>query len=293
MIGTPTLASALAGSDAERQADRRLRGRPSKCPRNRYRHPIAPAVCVADYRAGMPECMRDCGCSVGRVLDATFPKEDNSMTYGKCTRCGRTGNLNADGLCYYAKCKKEREAKCETSSASADPLEMRESPIRDDEDSADGRTAATPMLDAIQAPPPPVTVEQVSDSTLPEDMDRPFVLAGIEFEPVTRQRVVGKDLVTIREKAVFFLSGAVARHNLGQYSHARLTVSVDGKALAVKFYSDVHEGAGKLQGKRGVLSLSATAFLRAHRGIVGQSAALEPAGVGGWFVVRFGHGEAA
>lgn len=207
-----------AGNAAEKHAELRSRGKPAPCVRNRYRHFIPAAVCVADYRDGAPECARDGGCSVGRALDKKLPKEIVVMDKSQ------TGYQDPD---------------------------------------------------------------------LPEDMDRPFILAGIEFTASVRQRVTGKALVAIKSRFISLRTGVIAKHGLDRYAYARLAASRDGKAIAIKFYREKRDGAAKLQGKRkGGVLIAAEAFLRNQPQMIGQEAPLESAGIEGWYVIRLS-GEAA
>lgn len=128
---------------------------------------------------------------------------------------------------------------------------------------------------------------------LPEDLDRPFTAAGIDFEPARGLRVVGKQLISIRRKHLSFLTGAVERHKLRNYTHARLAASKDGQAVAIKFYNHQRSGAHRLTGKHGGLTMSAAAFLRDHPGMQFRQGSLAETEWEGLFVVRLEDGEAA
>lgn len=124
---------------------------------------------------------------------------------------------------------------------------------------------------------------------LPEDLDRPFSLGGFDFEPAPRRRVFGSRLVAIKPKALSIRTGAIREHGLDRYGFARIAVSVDGKALAIKFYAEHHPGACKVQCKRKSSALIAMESLtKAHPEWIGREAALEWMGVEGWFLMRVG-----
>jgi hypothetical protein len=124
-----------------------------------------------------------------------------------------------------------------------------------------------------------------SGPDLPEDLDRPFVLAGIAFEAAKHTRQLGGDTVSVRKKHLSIHSGAIQEHGLARYTHARLAASRDGQAIAIKFYTGKRPGALKFQ--RGCV-ISGEAFLREHPGMVGREGLLEAAGIEGWYVVRLG-----
>ena len=129
---------------------------------------------------------------------------------------------------------------------------------------------------------------------LPEDLDRPFSLGGFDFEPAGPVRPVGKRSVSIRQDTVCFLAGTVQEHDLGRYTHARMTASKDGRAIAVKFYSAAREGANQLQNTdKAYRTLAAKTFLQGHPKFQGEKTVLEWMGVEGWFLMRFGGQEAA
>lgn len=128
---------------------------------------------------------------------------------------------------------------------------------------------------------------------LPEDLDRPFSLGGFDFEPAPPRRVFGSRLAAIKSKSLSIRTGAIREHGLDRYGFARIAVSVDGKALAIKFYAEHRPDACKVQCKRKSSALIAMESLtKAHPEWIGREAALEWMGVEGWFLMRVG-GEAA
>ena len=129
---------------------------------------------------------------------------------------------------------------------------------------------------------------------LPEDLDRPFTVAGINFVPAQPKRTMGDPIVTIRNKSIIAISAAAAiKYKLRDFSHARLVPSDDGAAIGVKFFHASRPGAVRAQRKERLgVTLSAQAFLRGVPGLIGMKATLEPTEWDGFFVARFG-GEAA
>jgi len=61
-----------AAAAADIHGDRRAHGKDAPCVRGRYRGWISPFVCLSDYQSGQPECSRDCGCSIGKLLLAKY-----------------------------------------------------------------------------------------------------------------------------------------------------------------------------------------------------------------------------
>lgn len=131
---------------------------------------------------------------------------------------------------------------------------------------------------------------------LPEDMDRPFSLGGYDFGPAPQRRTVGSHLAAVTTKSLSLRTGVISEHDLRRFSYARIAVSTDSKALAVKFYTDKRPGARKIQLKRRSNALIAMEPLTAkHPEWIGREAALEWMGVEGWFLMRLDgeNGEAA
>lgn len=316
---------------AEAAGRAQAEGKKRRCSRN-SRDVITPEECLERFRAGDPVCVNEFHgrCSTGALEEA---KEDKNMgskkkNYGKCVRCGLTGNRNSEGLCYYAKCKKERvEEALAAIAALPDPWKKKEPPepgrdgtpgvaaVQGDEAAISGQAEPFEKIEELPAQVQPqasaildreevAALDAVIDQDhsgepttmvpdLPEDLDRPFSLWGFDFEPVPPRRVFGSRLAAIKPKALSIRTGAIREHGLDRYGFARIAVSVDGKALAIKFYAEHHPGACKVQCKRKSSALIAMESLtKAHPEWIGREAALEWMGVEGWFLMRVG-GEAA
>lgn len=240
--------------------------------------------------------------------------------YGKCKLCGVKGSLDSLGRCYHAKCKAARlvkSAKPESTilgqdefealgeglgtgmgqgdippngqnfqryspdvlaSLAADMLQERVGGVLND--------AVAPGLDHISQPG-----KMVGGPGL-DDPAAPFTLAGIAFEPLRKLRVPGENRVSVRKSSIGISAAADQEHNLSRYTHARYTVSVDGKALAIKCLAGPKGDAVKIERNTGGVSISAVPLARKYPHLVGQRAALEATELAGRFVVRL-NGEAA
>lgn len=127
---------------------------------------------------------------------------------------------------------------------------------------------------------------------LPEDLDRPFVLAGIEFAPLHKRRQSGENYVALRTTSLGISTAAEAELGLKRYTHARYTVSLDGTAVAIKFLTEKKPGALCVNRSTGSMAISAQPLASKHPELIGKKAKLEATDVRDWFVARFG-GEAA
>ncbi|MGE4537630.1 MAG: hypothetical protein AB7D37_11160 [Desulfovibrio sp.] len=206
--------------------------------------------------------------------------------YGKCTVCGYKGNRDKDDLCYRPECKKAREkaAKAEKTGLISKDAETSVSG-QDEQPMVVGENGAEMVRVGQNHSGEPTNM--VPD--LPEDLDRPFHFGGFDFGPAPHRRMVGSHLAAITAKSLSLRTGVINEHDLGRYDYARIAVSTDGKALAVKFYTDKRPGARKIQLKRRSHALIAMEPLVAqHPEWIGREAVLEPMGVEGWFLMRVG-----
>jgi len=270
------------------------------------------AQCLAKFRADHPTCSRDNGCTVGRIEDAKHLED--TMARGicrnpECPNAGERLRLVARGFCSkcYPKVLKglipdpDKQEKAEP----VDPLEIRECP----EECIEGgglKAENSPLRLVHEAETTgenkgtgvAACQDHSGESTkmvpdLPEDLDRPFHFGGFNFGPAPHRRMVGSHLAAITAKSLSLRTGVINEHDLGRYDYARIAVSTDGKALAVKFYPDKRPGARKIQLKRRSNALIAMEPLVAqHPEWIGREAPLESMGVEGWFLMRVG-GEAA
>lgn len=272
-------------------------------------------------------------CHTGVLEDAKHPEDTMARGICRNPECPNAGErirYAARGFCSkcYPKVLKglipdpdKREI-----SAPVDPLEMREFPdpghdempataaIQGDGVDVSGRAEPFGEIEALPPKQPQASpilareevaaldeasgqVHVEGDLTmvpdLPENLDRPFTLGGFDFEPAPRRRVFGSRLAAIKQKALSIRTGAIREHGLDRYGFARIAVSVDGKALAIKFYAERRPWACKVQCKRKSSALIAMESLtKAHPEWIGREAELESMGVEGWFLMRVG-GEAA
>lgn len=272
---------------AEAAGRAQAEGKKRRCSRN-SRDIITPGECLERFLGGDPVCVNEFHgrCSTGALEEA---KEEKDMAnYGTCAVCGKKGNRDKDDHCYRPECKKAREK------VQAEPFEEIEAlPMQQ------------PQASPILAPKEVVALDEGAGQNhfsqagnmvpeLPEDLDRPFSLGGFDFEPAPRRRVFGSRLAAIKQKALSIRTGAIREHGLDRYGFARIAVSVDGKALAIKFYTEHRPDACKVQCKRKSSALIAMESLtKAHPEWIGREAALEWMGVEGWFLMRVGGVEAA
>lgn len=298
-----TLAS--AGRSAETNGDRMARGLPGRCVRGRFKHPIRPESCAAEYLLGEPDCVRDNGCTTGRIMAARYKGEVMARNLGFCTGpdCPSKGEevlIKCAGMC--ATCYR-----MDLAARKGKKPAPKESPILAPEESAaldkamahrsQEVTCHDPAAEAAaRASNPveiPVTMATVREIVADEiDESRRFTLAGIEFEPLRKHRIPGENRVSVRSTSIGISSAAYQAHGLDRYTHARYTVSVDGKSLALKFFDGPKGDAVKIDRHKGGVSLSAVPLVRAYPHLVGKRAALESTDMAGWYVARFG-GEVA
>lgn len=297
-----------AGRAAETHGDRMANGEPFHCPRGVRAAPIEPRQCAEWWRAKISPCLSENYglCSIGAINDTKYPEDVMSTKYGKCANpdCpnkGRKMSLPAKGLC--GVCYKKvlagtmawppKAGQEETTATTADAEapaavsgqdqsfeKIVELPARQVEPQTAGVTAEAEGCRSDHTLP---------DSDLPENMDRPFSLGGFDFHPVPQRRMVGSHLAAITSKSLSLRTGVIHEHGLDRYTHARIAPSVDGKALAIKFYAEKRPGTCKIQHKRKSGAVVAMEPLTAkHPEWIGREAPLEPMGVGGWFLMRVG-----
>jgi len=287
-----------AGRAAETHGDRMANGEPFHCPRGASEAPVDPKQCAEMWRAKISPCLSEAygACFIGAINDTKFPEDHVGGKYDYCANldCPNKGKkmaLPAKGLCGVCY-KRVLSGKMEwpPKPLSADPLEMRECP-----EDTHPTTAAQDVTcyDAVEE----MAAQAVGwdhteeDPDLPEDLDRPFEVAGVRFSPVSSKPVATQTpVVTIRNSAIIAFSAAAAeRYGLREYAYARLVPSEDRTVLGIKFLSSNRPGAHLVQKKEhsGAV-ISARAFLRNMPAIVGKKAILEPTEWTGFFMVRFG-----
>lgn len=291
-----------AGRAAETHGDRMANGQPFTCPRGASEAPVDPKQCAEMWRAEISPCLSEAygACFIGAINDTKFPEDHVGGKYDYCANpdCpnkGRKMALPAKGLCGVCY-KRVLAGKTEwpPKPLAADPLEMRECPEEPQATtSAQDVTCYDVAADMAARGGDQDHTEE--DSDLPEDLDRPFEVAGVRFLPVSSKPVATRaPIVTIRNGAIIAFSAAAAeRYSLREYAYARLVPSEDRTVLGVKFFHSDRPGAHLVQKKEhsGAV-VSARAFLRNMPGVVGKKAILESTEWTGFFVARFG-GEAA
>lgn len=322
-----TLAS--AGRSAETNGDRMARGLPGRCVRGRFKHQIRPEACAAEFLAEVHDCARDGGCTTGRLMAARYKEDIMASSYGRCriTTCPNSKKrvlLPALGLC--ATCYKADLAARKRGVAPVMPAGQtpKKSPILAPEEVAAmsavmstdgqgehlgiteehcekgvaaGQDVSTPVSaqDVTCHDPAAEAAARASDPVNPPDVideSQPFVLAGIEFEPLHERRRTGGNYLTIRQKNIGISVDAAEELGLGGYEYASYTVSKDGQAVAVKFSVEARPKALKISRKTGNIVISAQPLGNRYPGLVGKRGRLEFTGVRGWYVARFG-GEVA
>lgn len=97
-----TLAS--AGRSAETNGDRMARGLPGRCVRGRFKRLIRPEACAAEYLFNEPDCVRDGGCSTGRIMADRYKREVMERNLGFCSHpdCPSKGEevlIKCAGMC--------------------------------------------------------------------------------------------------------------------------------------------------------------------------------------------------
>lgn len=280
---------------AEAAGRAQAEGKKRRCSRN-SRDVITPEECLERFRGGDPVCVNEFHgrCSTGALEEA---KEEKDMeNYGTCAVCGKKGNRDKDDRCYRPECKKAREkvqSQPKSAGAPAEAQECRPSEEVQEQPQASPILAREEVtaLDEALADPKAIclTDNQIAVPELPEDLDRPFSLGGFDFRPAPRRRMAGSSLAAITAKSLSLRTGVIHEHDLDRYTHARIAPSVDGKALAIKFYREKRDGACKIQKKRKSNALIAIEPLTAaHPEWIGREAALEWMRVEGWFLMRVG-----
>lgn len=279
-----TLAS--AGRSAETNGDRMARGLPGRCARGRFKHMIRPEDCAAEYLFNEPDCVRDGGCSTGRIMAARYKGEVMARNLGFCSHpdCPSKGEevlIKCAGMC--ATCYRmdlaERKGK--------KPAAPRSQDVTCHDPAAE---AAARASGPVEFPATMATVREIVADAI--DESRPFTLAGIEFEPLHERRRTGGNYLTVRAKNIGISVDAAEELGLNDYQFASYTVSKDGQAIAVKFSVEARPKALKISRKTGNIVISAQPLGNRYPGLVGKRGVLEFTGVRGWYVARFG-GEVA
>jgi len=150
--------------------------------------------------------------------------------------------------------------------------------------------AAARASDPVEFPVTMADVREIVADVI--DESQPFVLAGIEFEPMHERRRTGGNYLTVRAKNIGISVDAAEELGLNDYQFASYTVSKDGLAVAVKFSIEARPKALKISRKTGNIVISAQPLGNRYPGLVGKRGVLEFTGVRGWYVARFG-GEVA
>lgn len=280
---------------AEAAGRAQAEGKKRRCSRN-SNVVVTAAECFERFRAGDPVCVNEFHgrCSTGALEEAK--EEKNMANYGTCAVCGKKGNRDKDDHCYRPECKKAREkVQVQPKSAGA-PAEAQE--CRPSEE-VQAQPQASPVLarEEVAALDEAAGQDHFAEPSkkapdLPEDLDRPFVLAGIEFAPLHKRRQSGENYVALRTTSLGISTAAEAELGLKRYTHARYTVSLDGTAVAIKFLTEKKPGALCVNRSTGSMAISAQPLASKHPELIGKKARLEATDVRDWFVARFG-GEAA
>lgn len=279
-----TLAS--AGRSAETNGDRMSRGLPGRCVRGRFKHLIRPEDCAAEYLFGEPDCVRDGGCTTGRIMADRYKGEVMARNLGFCTGpdCPSKGEevlIKASGMC--ATCYRMDLA----ARKGKKPAAPRSQDVTCHDPAAEAAARASGPVEF------PVTMADVREIVADEiDESRRFTLAGIEFEPMHERRRTGGNYLTVRAKNIGISVDAAEALGLNDYQFASYTVSKDGLAVAVKFSVESRPKALKISRKTGNIVISAQPLGNRYPGLVGKRGVLEFTGVRGWYVARFG-GEVA
>lgn len=307
-----------AGRAAETHGERMAHGRTFRCPRGASEFRIEPKECAERWRAKTPPCLSETYglCNIGAINDKKYPEDFMGGTFGfcknpECPNKGRKMSLPAKGLC--GTCYKRMRAgklawppkpgqeempatsadagKMGTVSGRAQPFEkIEEFRARQVEPETAG---ASPKAERCRS------CDEVQDHLshpgkmvdLPEDLDRPFEVAGVRFIP-SPGLPTDPPILTIRKDGLAINRAAEKIFGLVRYSHARPVLSEDGKTVGIKFYASDRPGSRLLQRPAKMCTtISNVPFVRAT-GLIGRKARLESTEWDGFFVARF-EGEAA
>jgi hypothetical protein len=292
-----TLAS--AGRSAETNGDRMARGLPGRCVRGRFKHLIRPESCAAEFLFNEPDCVRDGGCTTGRIMADRYKGEVMARNLGFCTDpdCPSKGEevlIKCAGMCapcyrmdLAARKGKKPAARVSTildaeESAALDKAMERAQDVTCHDPAAE---AAARASNPVEFPVTMATVREIVADAI--DESRPFTLAGIEFEPMHERRRTGGNYLTVRAKNIGISVDAAEALGLNDYQFASYTVSKDGLAVAVKFSVEARPKALKISRKTGNIVISAQPLGTRYPGLVGKRGVLEFTGVRGWYVARF------
>lgn len=279
--------------------------------------------CRERFLAGDRVCVNEFHgrCSTG-ALEAS--KEEKTMAnYGKCTVCGYKGNRDKDDLCYRPECKKAREkvqGQPQKAGASTEAQECRPSENVQEQPEAtifgregtpavatkQGDSAAVfGQVDHVEEPRQMVTIGGVLNNAiplshnhsgeptnmvpdLPEDLDRPFSLAGFDFDPSILDRPLSPPVVTIGKGGALNISrGAFVRFDLGRYVAVRMIPSTNQRAMALIFSGHTQKGYLALvldKASKHGFKASAITVSRACPEIVGKRMVLQATGTPDVFV---------
>lgn len=301
-----------AGRSAETNGDRMARGLPGRCVRGRFKHLIRPEACAAEFLFNEPDCVRDGGCTTGRIMAARYKGEVMARNLGFCTgpNCPSKGEevlIKCAGMC--ATCyrmdlaaRKGRKPAARVSTildaeevAALDKAMDRAQDVTCHDPAAEAaawkknlvpeEVIGLPVADPVEFPVTLADVREIVADAI--DETQPFTLVGIEFEPMHERRRTGGNYLTVRAKNIGISVDAAEALGLGGYEYASYTVSKDGLAVAVKFSVEARPKALKISRKTGNIVISAQPLGNRYPGLVGKRGALEFTGVRGWYVARF------
>ncbi|MHC1788558.1 hypothetical protein [Solidesulfovibrio sp.] len=215
--------------------------------------------------------------------------------YGKCVLCGRTGNRDSGGMCYVSRCKDARQVP-------ADPLEMRESPILDDDEVvALGEAIASPgqerspesiksymrelgeMLDTADDVVVAGQDHIVDVARAVSDFAAPFSFGGFDFDPGLATPPPGRPIARLAPSGTLnFSCAATQAHDLKRFQYVQVIPDKTGSALALIFLAEKTSGARKLGAEgKAALKTSAEAVVRVAPGLVGKALELRSMGQDG------------
>jgi hypothetical protein len=190
-----------------------------------------------------------------------------------------------DVTCYDAAAERAAQARAQT--AGNNDVGQEEYPKKTEEN---GYQGSGPLRDHIAG-----SNKMVPD--LPEDLDQPFVLAGIEFEPLPPAPDYAPALLTVRNKDLLAINKtAVIRFDIISYTHAKLIPGKDRNTVGVKFYRHHRPNSMRVQARKSAdVVLSCREFIRSMTHLMHKKGVMEPTTWESFFVVRFGGetGEAA